>query len=212
MTCITFFLKMIFRSPNVCYLEYDFVWRPGLSRGNWVKMRPLSWVSALCGWCLYKKERIWYRDNMPGGGERCEGTRGENSQNSSWGELARSHSLLRAYRRTYPEFRNCGTRHFFWDTLRFVKLSCVSTSRTNKAQQTFELSRIWLMRALLRCLVISDKGSWSCTFRSILFPGSTLKTCFALYNRDVVTENLHLSEAWQWGLGEDTGKAIRCHL
>lgn len=68
------------------------------------------------------------------------------------------------------------------------------------------------MRALLGCLVISDKGSSSCTFRSLLFPGSTLKTCFVLYNRDVVTGNLHLSEAWKWGLVEDTGKASHCHL
>lgn len=80
MTCIMFFLKMIYRSLNVRYLECDFVRTLGLSRGNWIKMRPLSWVSAWCGWYLHKKERIWYRDNMPGGGERCEGTRGENSQ------------------------------------------------------------------------------------------------------------------------------------
>lgn len=50
-------------SPNPSTTEWDWIWRQGLSQGDYIKIRPLEW--ALLQSEVHMKEEIWTHEGRP---------------------------------------------------------------------------------------------------------------------------------------------------
>lgn len=119
-------------------------------------------------------------------------------QASSGLELTGSHCILRPTEGPTLNSQTVGQYISSGYSLKSIMLSCVRTSKCKQGPADSCFKQDVAGESVASCLVISEKGSRSCTFWSILSPGSTFKTWFVLYNRDVVTGDLHLSGERKW--------------